>query len=78
MTNGSGSYVIPMYSNAEYMRINSGEHFGVIDIVGSTQFIEEDLDSWYDFKNRLKRQFSVQSIEETETLSLSLDYLLQM
>jgi hypothetical protein len=76
MTNGSSAYVIPIYSNAEYMKINSGEHFGVIDIVGSMQFIEEDLDAWYDFKHKLKRQFSVQSIGESECLSLSVDNLL--
>ena len=51
MTNGLSSYVIPIYSNIEYMKINPGEHFGVMDIIGSTQFIGEDLDSWYDFKH---------------------------
>ena len=51
MTNGLSSYVIPIYSNIEYMKIDPGEHFGVMDIIGSTQFIGEDLDSWYDFKH---------------------------
>ena len=59
MTNGNSAYVIPIYSNIEYMKIISGEHFGVMDIIGSTQFIGEDPDSWFDFKHNLKRQFSV-------------------
>jgi len=41
------------------MKITEGEHFGVMDIIGSIQFIGEDIDSWFDFKHKLKRQFSV-------------------
>ena len=30
---GHASYVLPNHKNAEYLKIDEGEHFGVIDIV---------------------------------------------
>lgn len=44
MTKGYSAYVIPLYGDIEYMRINSGEHFGTLDILGSVKFIGEDID----------------------------------
>jgi hypothetical protein len=49
-----------------------------MDIIGSLQIGEVDLDNWYDNKHMLKRQFSVQATTETETLFLSINNLYQM
>jgi hypothetical protein len=59
MTKGHSAYVIPIYSNIEYIAVTSGYHFGVIDIIGSVQFIGEDIDHWYENKHKINRQFSV-------------------
>ena len=32
---GGSGFVLPKYKNTAYIKINTGHHFGVIDIVGS-------------------------------------------
>lgn len=77
--NGKAAFVLPSYRNSRYITINPGDHFGVIDILGSvSQHDEIDLNNWYDKKSLLKRQFTIQAVEDTECLILSLQNYYQM
>jgi len=75
---GKASFVLPKYENTRYININVGDHFGVIDIVGSCQTNSIFLDDWGNNKNFLQRQFTVMAIEETEVLNLSAIDLIRM
>jgi len=35
MIKGGAGFVLPKYKNTEFIKIHVGNHFGVIDIVGS-------------------------------------------
>ena len=32
---GDAALVLPLYDNAKYVTIDSGDHFGIVDIIGS-------------------------------------------
>ena len=62
-----------------YIRLNAGLHFGVSCIVGS--FVEEDnfdLETWLIFRDKLKRQFTIQCKDQCELLTLSIHDLNKM
>lgn len=44
-----------------YINITEGGHLGIIDIVGSIQQADEDMDNWMDNKELLKRQFTIEA-----------------
>ena len=76
---GEAAFVLPSFKNTMYILIESGDHFGVIDIVGSaSQNDNMDLDDWFQKKHLIKRQFTVQATEESEVLTLSIQNLYQM
>jgi hypothetical protein len=56
---GKASFVLPRFKNAQYIKINLGNHFGIIDIVGSCQIYNFELSEWYKKKAILTRQFTV-------------------
>lgn len=33
MVRGTAGYVLPRYENAVYIKIESGDHFGIVDLV---------------------------------------------
>jgi hypothetical protein len=70
--------VLPRYRNTPYIKIKEGNHFGIIDIVGSCQINDVDLSDWYKKKSLLSRQFTIQSRNQCEVLILSLQHLYQM
>jgi hypothetical protein len=51
MLSGSASFVIPYYSNSSYINIDIGDHFGIIDIIGSANVGKFDLKNWIEHKN---------------------------
>ena len=69
---------MPFFDNAAYLKIGIGDHFGAIDIIGSS--IEKfELDKFIEHKNLLKRQFTVAAMtENVETLTLSLQDIHRM
>ena len=47
LTNGMASFVLPSYENTSYVNINNGNHFGVMDIIGSIVTNDNiDFKSW--------------------------------
>ena len=75
---GLAAFVLPSFSNARYIDVTEGEHFGFIDIVGSAQVNNFPIEDWYMKKAYLQRQFSIQAIENVEVQILSLANLHRM
>lgn len=76
MQNGSAGFVLPRHENLMYLKLTPGLHFGVSCIVGS--FMDEDnfdIETWIEFRDKLKRQFSVQCKDQCEMLTLSIQDL---
>ena len=64
LKDGQGGYVLPKHRNIMYIKFPMGDHFGIVDIVGS--FLQNDnfdIDDWITHKNILKRCFTVQAKE---------------
>lgn len=81
---GTASFVLPLYDDAKYVNINVGDHFGVIDIIGS-QPKELDIDlvnwvlnDWLFYKTRIRRQFTVMACQQVEVLAVSIHDLQKM
>ena len=57
---GTANFVLPIVKNYQYIRIENGDHFGVIDIVGcKLEDDEENLELWYEDSGSLHRFFSI-------------------
>lgn len=70
---GDVGYVLPRHQNLMYIKLNTGYYFGVSCIVGS--FMEKDdfsLEGWLAYRDRLKRQFTIQGKTQCELLTLSI------
>ena len=50
---GKGGYVLPKYKNTIYMNISVGQHYGIIDIVGSILQSKHDIENWISHKDIL-------------------------
>ena len=50
MLSGIASFVLPSYDNVSYIGIDIGDHFGIIDIIGSANVGKFDLKNWIDHK----------------------------
>lgn len=72
---GEAAFVLPRYKGAKYIIIREGNHFGIIDIVGSCQTQDIDITEWYKKKALMFRQFSIQSTKNSEALSLDISLL---
>lgn len=73
MQKGVAGYVLPRHQNLMYISLNCGYYFGVSCIVGS--FMENDdfdIENWIAFRDRLKRQFTIQCKDQCELLTLSI------
>lgn len=75
---GRASFVLPRYKNTPYINIAKGNHFGIIDIVGSAHTQNIDMKDWFSNRNKLLRQFSVISKDNSEALYLGMQHLYQM
>lgn len=75
---GSAAFVLPFFKNVSYIEIDEGDHFGVMDIIGSTQEENIDTNEWYSKKQILKRQFTIQAKLDSEVLILPILNLYQM
>ena len=79
LTKGKGGFVLPSFENTKYINIRVGDHFGVIDIVGSITHNSLDFEDWMNRKDVIKRQFTIMSeVDKTEVLTLSINDLHRM
>lgn len=63
LKSGKCGFVLPKHTNAVYINIDEGNHFGIIDIVGS--LLEErndDFEDWIKHKDIMKRQFTIMAM----------------
>lgn len=74
---GVAGYVLPRYNNAVYITVESGDHFGLIDLVYdseilniSTKMTKKAIES-----DSIHRRFTVQALIECELLTLTLEEL---
>ena len=75
---GSAGFVLPKYQNFVYQQLEKGLHFGVSCIVASfinKGQIEFDIDEWITQRDQLRRSFTIQCLDESEFLTLSLQDL---
>lgn len=53
---GMAAFVLPSYENTSYIQINSGNHFGVMDIIGSVVTNSEvEFENWFIHKDIIHR-----------------------
>lgn len=81
LTNGKAAFVLPRYQNVQYIKIRKGNHFGVMDIIGSIRDHDPDAEitsCWFKLRTHLTRQFSVLSVGDSQVLSLQIDDLYRM
>ena len=55
LVEGKASFVLPSFSNQSYITIATSNHFGIIDIIGSAETGNFEINDWYINKNQLKR-----------------------
>ena len=82
MQDGNCGFVLPKHGMFKYIDIDIGMHFGVIDIIASLlsddECLSELLENWITKKEKLKRHFTVVSVEQSDLLSLSIEGLSKM
>ena len=44
---GKASFVLPSFRNCPYIFVDKGDQFGVVDIIGSTQTLQIEIEDWY-------------------------------
>ena len=80
MNSGAAHFVLPIYNYQKYISISDGDHFGLIDIIGSQHEIENgNLDNWYSNRHSLRRHFTIQvTSDHADILSLSIENVYKM
>jgi hypothetical protein len=78
MIKGQAGFVLPKYENTKYIEIGIGDHFGLIDIVGSINKHEMHADEWISRRNMIKRWFTIIAESDVEVLNLNLADLNRM
>lgn len=63
MPSGTAGFVLPLKYNKVYIEINSGDHFGEIDLLISARernhTLDQMMENLYQKKFNLQRQFTV-------------------
>jgi hypothetical protein len=78
MIAGRAAFVLPSYQNCKYIDIEVGDHFGITDIIGSSQKQNFPIESWINFKSSIHRQFCLRAVSQCEFLKLNYQYLYLM
>jgi hypothetical protein len=69
---------LPRYSNCVYIEINSGEHFGHLELANNKSFFKEEKSfkkSLNKHKEDMKRAFTIRALDRCDLLTLSMDDL---
>ncbi len=80
MVEGTAAYVLPRYENKIYIMLESGEHFGHVDIAIMQDMLLLDvrLDPRALKRRNMVRRFTVQAIENCDMFILRIDDLEKM
>lgn len=78
LSKGNAGYVLPKYENTIYINIQEGDHFGIIDLLGSCSNNFLDHNDWISRKTMLQCQFTIQALTEVTVQSLSIENLYKM
>ena len=78
MISGQANFVLPKYSNADYIKVAEGDQLGMIDIVGSCSNSKQVKDDWINYKHFLNHQFTVMAFNQVEMMMLSINDLHKM
>ena len=79
MKKGYCNFVLPKFDNAKYLHISQGSNFGMEDIVGSIIKNDDiDQDDWISRKDKMIRQFTIISSEQSTLLLFSVHDLNKM
>ena len=73
---GSIGLVLPKFSCIKYVDFDSGQLFGILDIVSSMIKLDQPkINDWIFHKQKLKRSSTVMTDKSTQLLSLSINDL---
>lgn len=75
---GDVGNVLPFHNNIKYVDYVEGCHFGVLDIISSCFAHEIKVEKWVDNHDKMKREFTVMSLQISELLTLSVKDLEMM
>jgi len=75
---GQAEFVLPQFADQPYLNVAHNNHFGLVDIIGSSLKHNFSMIDWYTNKNQLKRQFSIKNKTESEVLYLDFGSLHDM
>ena len=75
---GRAAFVLPIYNNTGYIKIEVGEHYLDSDIVGSMVEAGISPDLWFQNKQHLHCQFTTQAKEDCEVQILRIDDIHKM
>lgn len=73
LLDGVAGYVLPKFDNLVYIKIEKGDHFGLIDLVYDKRMLEEEKEEqgMKPQKSNMHRQFTVMALMNCEVLMLS-------
>lgn len=71
--NGTAQFVLPAFNNLAYIQVCTGQSYGVIDLISSCSTLDIDFyEEWYEKKLLMHRQFTIQSLGNTEILNFGI------
>ena len=76
MVTGSCGYVLPRIQNRLYLELKQGAYFGHSELASNKKFM--DLTNFKSLSGIIMRNFTVQSFENSELLSLNMGDLFKM
>lgn len=79
LKSGNCSFVLPKHDNFRYIDISPGVSFGMHDILGYTlQHPENQIEDLFYQRDKIKRMFTIQAVENCYILTLSIRDLIRM
>ena len=75
---GTAHYVLPQFDDAEYILINQGSEFGLIDIAIDSICKGINVDVVNEIEDNIQRQFTIMATAELELYTLSMKDLYDM
>jgi CRP-like cAMP-binding protein len=76
LVTGSCGYVLPRIQNRVYLELKQGAYFGHSELASNKKFM--DLTNFKSLSGIIMRNFTVQSFENSELLSLNMGDLFKM